>query len=115
MSTNPFWRSLSIVAVSALLAAPAYSRADPVGDSHPNDLDRFYHQPLEWKPCGVENLDKAGGECANVAVPLDYGRPGGRTITLAISRVKASDPARRRGVHPQRQPPGAHRSGGLSR
>ncbi|MEU6831916.1 alpha/beta hydrolase [Nocardia beijingensis] len=98
MSANLFWRSMSIVAVSALLAAPAYGRADPVNDSRQNGLDRFYHQPLEWKPCGVENLDKAGGECANVVVPLDYGRPGGRAITLAISRVKASDPARRRGI-----------------
>ncbi|NQE68587.1 Tripeptidyl aminopeptidase [Nocardia gamkensis] len=98
MSANLFWRSMSIVAVSALLAAPTYSWADPVADPQPNSTDRFYHQTLEWKPCGVENLDKAGGECANVQVPLDYARPGDRTINLAISRVKASDPARRRGI-----------------
>jgi pimeloyl-ACP methyl ester carboxylesterase len=89
---------MSIAVASALLAAPTYSRADPVADPQPNSSDRFYHQTLEWKPCGVENLDKAGGECANVQVPLDYARPGDRTINLAISRVKASDPARRRGI-----------------
>ncbi|MGK8521250.1 alpha/beta hydrolase [Nocardia asteroides] len=87
-----------MAAVSVLLAVPAYSQAEPVDDPHPPALDRFYRQSLEWKPCGIENLDKAGGECADVLVPLDYGQPADRTITVAISRVRAGDPARRRGI-----------------
>ncbi|MGY2006903.1 alpha/beta hydrolase [Nocardia gipuzkoensis] len=98
MSAKLFWRSISVMAVSVLLAVPAYGQADPVQEAYPAGLDRFYRQQLEWKPCGIENLDKAGGECADVLVPLDYGQPGDRTITVAISRVKAGDPARRRGV-----------------
>ncbi|WP_218022232.1 alpha/beta hydrolase [Nocardia amamiensis] len=98
MSAKLFWRSISVLAVSTLLAVPAYSHAEPVDEAHPAGLDRFYQQRLEWKPCGIENLDKAGGECADVLVPLDYSKPEDRTMTVAISRVKAVDAARRRGI-----------------
>jgi pimeloyl-ACP methyl ester carboxylesterase len=33
-----------------------------------------------------------------VSVPLDYARPAGRRIDIAISRVRAADPGKRRGV-----------------
>ncbi|WP_233594752.1 alpha/beta hydrolase [Amycolatopsis sp. WAC 04169] len=60
---------------------------------------------ITWHGCasgpgdsvGVE-LDKAGAQCTDVAVPVDYRRPHGRRITLALARMKATDPARRRGV-----------------
>ena len=45
---------------------------------------------LHWRSCS------AGGaslQCASLRVPLDYARPGGRTITLALSRVAATAPA----------------------
>lgn len=61
-------------------------------------MDGFYRRHLDWKPCGIEALDKAGGECADVRVPVDYAEPDGRTMTVAISRVRAADPSRRRGV-----------------
>lgn len=34
----------------------------------------------------------------HLQVPLDYRRPGGRQITVAVSRIPAADPATRRGV-----------------
>ena len=45
---------------------------------------------LHWHSCsaGGANL-----QCASLRVPLDYARPGGRTITLALSRVAATAPA----------------------
>lgn len=46
---------------------------------------------LDWRPCGAQ-------ECATLAVPLDYADPRGRQIALAVSRVRAADPAKRRGV-----------------
>ncbi|WP_433272138.1 alpha/beta hydrolase [Actinosynnema sp. CS-041913] len=46
-----------------------------------------------WRVCG-----ERGAECASVQVPLDWARPGGARITLAVTRVKAADPARRIGV-----------------
>ncbi|MBP2475135.1 pimeloyl-ACP methyl ester carboxylesterase [Crossiella equi] len=37
-------------------------------------------------------------ECTTLRAPLDYRAPGGATVDLAVSRVKAADPAKRRGV-----------------
>ncbi|SCF63160.1 hypothetical protein GA0115254_10874 [Streptomyces sp. Ncost-T10-10d] len=34
---------------------------------------------------------------ADITVPLDYADPGGRTITVAISRLRATDTAHRVG------------------
>jgi pimeloyl-ACP methyl ester carboxylesterase len=50
---------------------------------------------LAWRPCGpgLERFD-----CATVAVPLDYDDPAGPTTTLALTRLPASDPARRIGT-----------------
>lgn len=47
---------------------------------------------LVWAPCDGRF------ECATLPVPLDYGNPAGRTITIGVVRQKASDPARRIGV-----------------
>jgi pimeloyl-ACP methyl ester carboxylesterase len=44
-----------------------------------------------WQPCGD------GFECASIRVPLDYDRPHGRTIEIAMIRLPAKDPARRIG------------------
>lgn len=55
---------------------------------------------LDWGPCPDrhEDLNRAGAQCADVTVPLDHADPGGRTIQVAISRIKAADPSRRRGI-----------------
>ncbi|WP_328390825.1 alpha/beta fold hydrolase [Nocardia sp. NBC_00416] len=58
----------------------------------------FYGQELHWAPCPAETVTTPGTECANLLVPLDYGDPDGRTLTVAISRAPATDPARRRGI-----------------
>ncbi len=83
-----------LAAVAGLLAA-ACGTADPV--SAQPDLTRFYEQKPQWKPCDDEGLDKAGAQCADITVPLNYTQPQGDTTTVAISRL-AADPARRRGV-----------------
>ncbi|TLF98923.1 alpha/beta hydrolase [Nocardia cyriacigeorgica] len=53
---------------------------------------------MVWHGCSDPDLIAVRGECAEIRVPLDYSAPGGRTISLAISRVPSTDPARRRGV-----------------
>lgn len=84
--------ALVLIALSAALAPPA--RAD--GGSPP---------PLDWKHCAQgpddalgRELDRAGARCAELTVPLDYSRPGGRTIKLALSRLPATDRAHRIGT-----------------
>jgi pimeloyl-ACP methyl ester carboxylesterase len=55
-----------------------------------------HHPALSWATCpGLADPDL---RCATVQVPLDYGHPAGRRISITISRLPATDPARRRGV-----------------
>ncbi|TDV40966.1 alpha/beta hydrolase [Actinophytocola oryzae] len=51
--------------------------------------------PVEWGSCGEDFPD---GECGTVTVPLDWHRPSGATMDLAVARHRATDPARRLGV-----------------
>ena len=46
---------------------------------------------LDWKDCGD------GVQCATARVPLDYGKPKGRELRLAVARRPAPDPSRRIG------------------
>jgi len=78
------------------LTAPAATAADP--------LTRFHEQRLDWRSCVTgpddttgKELEQAGAQCADVTVPLDYTNPGGRTISVAISRIRATDTAHRVG------------------
>ncbi len=80
---------MGIVLMGGLVAGPAHAQGP---------LDRFYQQRLDWQPCHDGDLDAAGAVCAQVLVPLDYSRPDGRTLHIAISRIAATDPGRRRGV-----------------
>jgi pimeloyl-ACP methyl ester carboxylesterase len=48
--------------------------------------------PIAWTACGPEGL-----ECARLRVPLDWDRPHGRTIRLAVIRHLASKPEQRIG------------------
>ncbi|AHH98712.1 alpha/beta hydrolase [Kutzneria viridogrisea] len=48
----------------------------------------------DWSPC----TDLQPLECTTIAVPMDYSRPDGPQLTLALSRLKAKEPEHRRGV-----------------
>ncbi|MFQ6396389.1 alpha/beta fold hydrolase [Nocardia sp. KC 131] len=92
------WLVLGVISAAAFTTLPmGPASADPVDDI-PGGLESFYHQQLDWKPCNDAVLDDAGAQCAGVVVPLDYNRPDSRTLTVAISRIPATDPARRRGI-----------------
>ena len=58
----------------------------PAGDV-PKGLEKFYKQKLAWAPC----KDKPQMQCADVKVPLDYKKPGGKTITIAMAKVPAAN------------------------
>jgi pimeloyl-ACP methyl ester carboxylesterase len=48
---------------------------------------------MAWSPC----TDNAGLQCGILVVPLDYARPSGPTIPIAVARHPAEDPAARLG------------------
>jgi pimeloyl-ACP methyl ester carboxylesterase len=54
-------------------------------------LRGFYTQSLRWKACGD------GFQCTTLRVPLDYDKPGGDEIRLAVVRLSAKDRQRRIG------------------
>ncbi|GAA3822789.1 alpha/beta hydrolase [Streptomyces coacervatus] len=53
--------------------------------------------PLKWTKCAGSGLDPRQ-QCATLEVPMDYARPGGPKIDLAVSRIPAEKPSARRGA-----------------
>ncbi|MGE6737946.1 alpha/beta fold hydrolase, partial [Streptomyces sp. NPDC059900] len=70
------------------LASPASTEADA--------LRPYTRQKPAWKRCGPDT--PAAFRCATLKVPLDYRKPGGRQIDVAISRLRTSAPGKRHGV-----------------
>ncbi|MEV2252173.1 alpha/beta hydrolase [Streptomyces sp. NPDC050147] len=58
----------------------------------PQELAPYYGQKLSWRECGVP-----GFECSTMRAPLDYAKPDGKGIKLAVSRKKATGPGKRLG------------------
>ncbi len=44
--------------------------------------------PISWGQCASQRLQQLGGECGLLTVPLDYDKPRGTTIQIAVSRIK---------------------------
>jgi pimeloyl-ACP methyl ester carboxylesterase len=44
--------------------------------------------PVSWTGCTAPSLKSRNAECGFLTVPLDYARPGGTKIKLAVSRIK---------------------------
>ncbi|MEV4326357.1 alpha/beta fold hydrolase [Microbispora rosea] len=90
----------SIVLLSpALPAAGAAGVVDVVDAAALSSNRNPQHGPpqeLRWGDCA--GVGDPALRCAEITVPLDHRRPRGRTITIAISRLPATDPALRRGV-----------------
>lgn len=87
--------------MAVLLAASATTTATA---AEPDPFARFLDQHVDWHACALgagddlgQALDAAGAACAGITVPLDYADPGGRTITVALSRLQATDTAHRVG------------------
>ena len=72
---------LAAAACSLLVAAPVASADGANG--------------LQWKDCS--QVPDAVVQCATQTVPLDYDKPGGKTIGIAVARVPAKDQAHRIG------------------
>ena len=47
---------------------------------------------IDWGTCASPGLQRRGAECAKIPVPLDYKKPHGTQIKLAISRIKHTVP-----------------------
>ncbi len=79
-------RLMLLASLGAAIAGPAAAQAAATAPV----------PALHWKPCAERGEE--GFDCATARVPLDYARPRGRTIDLALIRHKATDPAHRIGT-----------------
>jgi pimeloyl-ACP methyl ester carboxylesterase len=80
--------------ITRILAALTTGMTLVIGAGAAN-AERAWPPPsIAWAPC-PENPE---GECGTLRVPLDWNRPKGQGIDLAVARHTATDPARRLGV-----------------
>jgi len=86
-------RLLAALGVAAALAAAGCTTSGTAstGSAPPSAVAPARPGAVHWHPCSVQG---ASMQCGSLQVPLDYSRPGGRKITLALSRVPATAPAR---------------------
>ncbi|WP_234432421.1 alpha/beta hydrolase [Streptomyces sp. NRRL S-378] len=88
-------RTTSILTAGAATAVlVAFTPAAAFAVQEP--LEEFGRQHLRWERCAPDQPTSL--ECTTVQVPLDYADPHGRSIQIAVSRVKAASAAKRRGV-----------------
>ena len=64
------------------------SSDDSSQTSVPQGLESFYNQDIDWQDCSDGT---SPFQCGTVTVPLDYEHPDGRTITIALKKLPASD------------------------
>ncbi|MFD3521791.1 alpha/beta hydrolase [Streptomyces sp. NPDC058653] len=85
------------LAAAGLLLSGCSSEDSSSGEASPESgapaaLKKYYGQKVDWRGCGVPDF-----QCASLRVPLDYDRPNGTEIKLAIARKKATGPGKRLG------------------
>jgi pimeloyl-ACP methyl ester carboxylesterase len=59
-------------------------------------LGQYLQQKPAWHRC--DKAKPAALQCATIKVPVDYSRPGGKKLDLAVSRMRTSTEKERRGV-----------------
>ncbi|WAP57468.1 alpha/beta hydrolase [Streptomyces sp. S465] len=83
--------ALATAATASLLGTASAADATPGSPTDPTAT------ALSWGACAGTGLDPRQ-ECATLKVPLDYRDPGGKRISLAVSRVPSERPGARRGT-----------------
>ncbi|MET9212441.1 MULTISPECIES: alpha/beta hydrolase [unclassified Nocardia] len=99
-------RSAAAVATGCAAAAVIGCAApEQVAPSHGTLPDRIGNQRIEWHDCDTSpedavgrGLAAVGARCGEFQAPVDYARPFGPTVTIAVALRPASDPVRRLGT-----------------
>ncbi|MFI8825816.1 alpha/beta hydrolase [Streptomyces sp. NPDC053431] len=112
MQISAAQRAALLTATTLLLTAGCSDGGDKKAApeaSGPVGLDALAAQKLEWAPCLPPSPAEGGGpapsplpggtpwECTFMKAPLDYAKPEGDTVELALIRAKARDRSRRIG------------------
>ncbi len=80
------FRTVTVMAAAAIVAAACTGtpKSTASAPSPHGGLASFYAQRVSWRACG------RGFQCGTVQVPLDYHRPRGQRLTLALIRLPAT-------------------------
>ncbi|MEU9253957.1 alpha/beta hydrolase [Streptomyces sp. NPDC048270] len=97
------WRVTAATALAAALLASAGCSDDGEGKKGQADGAKEA-KPLKWGECPAPSPLEGGGQappkdwqCATLDVPLDYAKPEGETLPIALIRAKARDQKNRLG------------------
>lgn len=88
LSTRTSIRRCAVTGAAGLALLGAGLPAAVARGAEP-DLSRFYRQHVKWAACEGEDAPK-DLQCGKVTVPLDYARPKGGTLDLALARYRAT-------------------------
>ncbi|WP_399881549.1 alpha/beta hydrolase [Streptomyces sp. BBFR51] len=92
LSTPPSVRRCAVTGALGLALLGAGLPAAIARDTGP-DLSRFYDQKITWSACEGMEMPK-DLQCGKVTVPLDYERPKGKTLDVALARYRATGDSR---------------------
>src|SRR5262245_13139022 len=82
--------------VAGLTASPAVGSAvagTTTSGATSTRVAEYTPPPISWGQCASASLQRAGAQCGLLTVPLDYAKPQGTKIKIAVSRImhKTSD------------------------
>jgi pimeloyl-ACP methyl ester carboxylesterase len=86
---NRLWVRWAVASVAAAVSAGVVMTTVPAGAV---TAVRSTRATVNWSGCADPFLQSVGAECGFVSVPLDYDRPDGQTVRLAVSRVRHTVP-----------------------
>ncbi len=84
------------VGLTVMLAATLTHQPTPAAASA-GALDPYVEQELTWREC-LPGRGFPFFECSVIVAPLDWADPAKGEIQVAVSRIRATDPSRRRGI-----------------
>ncbi len=80
-----------VAVLAALVVGVAGLTSVPTAQARPTSTAAGFRgyqpPPISWGACDNPTLQQVGAQCGSLIVPLDYGHPHGKQISLAVSRV----------------------------
>ncbi|GAA2528106.1 alpha/beta hydrolase [Pilimelia columellifera] len=86
--TKSVLASCAAIAVAGSLLALSSGSASATTSATPGAATSAAAETIVWTACTNETLAKRGAQCGYVTAPLDYAKPDGEKIQLAVSRIK---------------------------
>jgi pimeloyl-ACP methyl ester carboxylesterase len=86
-------RVLSIGTAMTLAVAVWCSVLAPAAGAQTSELSPAAVSSINWGPCTEADLVQLGAQCGMLSVPLNYSRPNGAHIELAVSKLEHTSSA----------------------